>query len=198
MSYLTATTDDQRVTVARTVGSLAPVVALGAIFLAILVSDSFTWGASALSDLGVDPSTALLFNGGLILGGLLALPYSYALWTAARTRLARATAATVGLAVVLMGLVGVFVSGHPLHFPVALGFYLLVTVALVLDGVDRLSSPVGTLSLALGVAHFVGWVVWVAGLRFGTGLAVPETVGAFVFAAWVLVLSPIALGRTVP
>ncbi|SDM21825.1 hypothetical membrane protein [Halogranum gelatinilyticum] len=195
MSHLTADADERGPAVARAVGSLAPVVTLGAIFLAILVSDSFTWATSALSDLGVVSETALVFNGGLVAGGLLGLAYSYALWRAAADLLARATAATVALAVVLMGLVGVFVSGHPLHFPVALGFYLLVTVSLVLDGAGRWSQSVGKLSAALGVAHLAGWVVWVVGPRFGTGLAVPETVGAFVFAAWVLFLSPVALGR---
>lgn len=180
---------------ARTVGSLAPVVTLGAIFLSILVSDSFSWATSALSDLGVAAETALLFNGGLVAGGLLGLAYSYALWRAAADFVARATAATVALAVVLMGLVGVFVSGHPFHFPVALGFYLFVTVSLVLDGAGRWSQRVGKVSVVLGVAHLAGWIVWVVGPRFGTGLAVPETLGAFVFAGWVLVLSPVALGR---
>jgi hypothetical membrane protein len=177
---------------ARLFGHAAPVVTLGAILLATAVSDSFTWTDSALSDLGVTTGTALLFNGGLVVGGLLALPYAYALWIAARSVFGRLTAIAFALAATAMGLVGVFVSGHPLHLPVALSFYLLVTVTLVFDGLARRAAWEGRLAALLGVAHFVGWVLWVAGSRFGTGLAVPETVGALVFALWVLQMSPVS------
>ena len=175
---------------ARLLGHAAPVVTLGTILLATVVSDSFTWTDSALSDLGVTTGTALLFNGGLVVGGLLALPYAYALWIAARSNVGRLTSVAFALAATTMGLVGVFVSGHPLHLPVALSFYLLVTATLVLDGFARRTVWQGRLSALLGVAHFLGWALWVAGSRFGTGLAVPETVGALVFALWVLGLSP--------
>jgi hypothetical membrane protein len=181
------------VSLARVSGYAAPVVALGAILLATVVSDTFAWTDSALSDLGVATGTALLFNSGLLAGGVLALPYSYALWVAGRGLLGRLTAVAFAVAATTMGLVGVFVSGHPLHLPVALSFYLLVSVTLVLDGLARRVTREGRVAALLGVAHFLGWVVWVGGVRFGTGLAVPETVGAVVFAAWVLWLSPAGL-----
>ncbi|SEO97765.1 hypothetical membrane protein [Halogranum amylolyticum] len=181
--------------VARLAGHAAPVVTLGAILLATVVSDTFAWTDSALSDLGVAAATAPLFNGGLVVGGLLALPFAYALWVDGRGPLGRLTAVAFALAATTMGLVGVFVSGHPLHLPVALSFYLLVTATLVLDGVARRTRRAGQLSALLGVAHLAGWVLWVSGSRFGTGLAVPEFVGAVVFAAWMLGLSPSGSSR---
>lgn len=187
------------VSLARASGYAAPVVTLGAILLATVVSETFVWTDSALSDLGVAPETALLFNGGLLAGGVLALPYTYALWVAGRGLLGRLTAVSFAAAATTMGLVGVFVSGHPLHLPVALSFYLLVSVTLVLDGLARRvgrERREGRLAALVGVAHLLGWAVWVGGVRFGTGLAVPETVGAVVFAAWVLWVSPAGLTQS--
>ncbi|EJN60135.1 DUF998 domain-containing protein [Halogranum rubrum] len=186
-------TESSAVSLARLSGYLAPVVTLGGILLAVVVSPSFSWSESALSDLGVAASTALLFNGGLVVGGLLGLPYAYALWHDGPGGVGRLTPLSFALAVTAMGLVGVFVSGTPLHFPVALSFYLLVSTTLVLDGLTRRSTPEGRVSALLGVGHVVGWTIWVTGVRFGTGLAVPETVGAVVFATWVLGLSPAGL-----
>jgi hypothetical membrane protein len=60
----------------RASGVAFPVVSLGAILLATLVSPTFTWTGSALSDLGAfGAPTALLFNGGLVLAGLVAFPF---------------------------------------------------------------------------------------------------------------------------
>lgn len=180
-------------TLTRLSGYTAPLVTLGAIVLATLVSDSFTWATSALSDLGVAPETALLFNGGLLLGGLLALPHTHALWVDGTGLFGRLAAVSFACTAVMMGLVGVFVSGHPLHFPVAVSFYLLVTVTLVLDGFARRTTGLGRFVALLGTGHLAGWVVWVVWVAddgFGTGLAVPETVGAVVFAVWILALSP--------
>lgn len=57
-------------------GVAAPLVALGEILIATLVSPSFSWASSALSDLGRPGApTALIFNWGLIGGALLALPF---------------------------------------------------------------------------------------------------------------------------
>lgn len=186
-------TESSPVFLARLSGHLGPIVTLGGILLAIVVSDSFSWSESALSDLGVAASTALLFNGGLVVGGLLGLPYAYALWDDGPGGVGRLTPLLFALAMTTMGLVGVFVSGHPLHYPAALSFYLLVSATLVLDGLARRSTQEGRVAALLGVAHLVGWVVWTAGVRFGTGLAVPETVGALVFVVWVLRLSPAGL-----
>lgn len=182
--------------VARTAGFAAPVLALAAILLATAVSPTFSWRTSALSDLGVSPSTGLLFNGGLLVGAALALPYGSLLRRDARgaptSVWRRLTAVAFVLAAVSMGLVGVFVSGHSLHFPVAAAFYLLVTLTLALDGAARRATTTGAASLTLAAVHVVVWAGWIVGVVPG-GLAVPETVGAFAFAAWMLLLSPVSL-----
>lgn len=186
-----------RTAIARHSGFAAPLVALSAILAATVLSPTFAWSRSALSDLGVAPSTALLFNGGLLAGALLALPYAWLLWASGRDTPGGGVARrTIGpafaLAAVAMGLVGVFVSGHPLHLPVAVLFYLLVTVTLVADGIDRWRTATGRGSLLLAAVHALVWAGWIAGPIPG-GLAVPETVGAAVLAAWVVAPSPVGL-----
>ncbi|MFC4356702.1 DUF998 domain-containing protein [Halobium salinum] len=173
-------------------GFAAPLVTLSAILAATLVSPTFAWGSSALSDLGVAPATALLFNGGLVVGGLLALPYTAVLWDADPEPLSRAAAASLALAAVAMGLVGVFPSDQPLHVPVAVAFFLLLTVTMVLDGLARRDTTTGSVALRQAGVHVVVWVGWILGYVPG-GLAVPEIVGAALFGVWVLLLSPIAL-----
>ena len=204
-------------TIARVSGLAAPVVTFGAILLATLLSPSFSWADSALSDLGrAGAGTAPIFNGGLILGGLLALPYVAEVALAAdrlSTRLAtlstRLGTATFGLAAVSMGLVGVFPSGTAYHAPAAISLYLCVTYGLFLYGSGLVragtrrpgsergdDAALGLVAIWLGVGHVTSWLAWVAGLRVGPGLAIPEAIGAVIFVAWIRLSWPLATGET--
>lgn len=173
------------------VGSV--VVAFGGILLAWVVSPAFTPTAHALSNLGVATTapgtdlTVLLFNGGLVSAGLLGLAFAWTLFSTGSTG-DPAVAGSFALAVVLLGLVGVFPQGTALHFPVALGFYLLVSVTLWLDGLLRLRRGEDALpGLALGTLNIAGWVAWtLTGPLSRPGLALPELLGAAAFGAWVL------------
>ena len=165
-------------------GALAPVVALGSIVLAAALSSTFSWTGAALSDLGVTPASALAFNGGLVAGGVLALPLAWVLAVDGRAVLGT----VFGLTAVSMGLVGIFRSGHPLHFPVALGFYLGATLTMLTDGIGALRADGrawGLAALGLALVHLGSWAAWSAGSRLGPGLAIPEAIGAVLFALWV-------------
>ncbi|EMA45387.1 DUF998 domain-containing protein [Halococcus saccharolyticus] len=165
-------------------GALAPVVALGSILLGTDLSPTFSWTGSALSDLGVTPASALVFNRGLVAGGVLALPLVWVLAADGRSTLG----VVFGLTAVSMALVGVFRSGHPLHFPVALGFYLGATATMLVDGIEALRTNVrawGLAAVGLALVHIGSWAAWSAGIRPGPGLAIPEAIGAALFALWV-------------
>jgi hypothetical membrane protein len=181
---------------ARLAGASAVVVAIGCILLATMVSPTFVWANDALSDMGVDPTTAWLFNGGLIAGMLVGLPYAWALGTEVTDRLSYLRAATFLLAIVSMGGVGLFPSNDPLHFPMAAGFYVFATLTLLVDGVARLRTRSGKLALLGGIVVPAAWPVWALWLDLGPGIAVPEFVGAVVFSLWVLTLSPERPQRT--
>ncbi|ESP87632.1 hypothetical protein K933_12977 [Candidatus Halobonum tyrrellensis G22] len=172
-------------------GSLAVVLALVGIPLVTLLAPWFAWPANALSDLGVAPRTAALFNGTLLVAAALGLPYAWALWRDA-TGWARASGVLFAPTLLLLGGVGAFPSGSPYHFPAAVGFYLGLTATLVADGLTRHGTATGRASLAFAALHVGQWALWVAGVRVGPGLAVPEFVGAAVLALWVLALSPVA------
>lgn len=199
-------TDADRRRLATTCGLAAPLVALGAIVLATLLAppETFTWRGRALSDMGrYGTRTFLLFNGGLILGGLLGVPFGWLLWIGARNALERLGVALLWLATAALVGVGVFFLGHDafylgteLHFPAALAYFGLAPVAqwvygsgLVLAGEARL----GLASIWLGIAHPLAWLGWLA-VRAGAGdpsawFAVPEFVAAVAFGAWVFAVA---------
>jgi len=179
------------------VGAVA--VTLTAIFLATLVSPSFSWTGNALSNLGVTGTaagtglTVALFNGGLILGGVLGVGFSVALVRVAASLAGRATAVVFGLTVVFMALVGVFPQDTAPHFPVALGFYLLISITLWLDSFTSFRQGWrgrAVTGLSLGTANLVGWLVWgLTGPPTRDGLAVPELWGALMFSVWTVRVS---------
>jgi len=178
----------------RGAGLVAVVLTIGTILLATVVSPAFAWRENALSNLGVMETaagtslTVALFNGGLILGGLVGLAFAVALARRAASLAGRATALSFGLAVVFMALVGVFPQDTAPHFPVALGFYLLVSVTLWLDGLTALGQnwrQRGLVAVTLGTGNFVGWLVWgLTGSPTRAGLAIPELWGALLFSMW--------------
>lgn len=179
---------------ARHSGPAAVSVTLGGVLVATVLSPTFSWQASALSDLGVTPETAWLFNGALVVGGVVGAPYAWALWSAAADPLSHLRAATYLLALGSMAGVGLVPAGRPLHLPLALAFFVLAALTAIVDGVARLRLRSGKLSLLTGVLAPTAWPAWALWLH-GIGIAVPEFVGAMLFGIWVAWLSPERPGR---
>ena len=158
------------------------------ILAATLLAPWFSWTGNALSDLGTaGASTALLFNGTLILSGLLGIPFALLL-LAVRERSVRWFGTLLfGAAMPLLALVGVFALPSPMHGPVAVSFFLLFTLGIGVDGIgavldgDRLD---GGLSIGLAVLHVLGWIVW--GIVALDGVALPELVGSAAIWVWVV------------
>lgn len=172
-------------------GVLAVVVSVGSILTAVLFAPWFSWQTNTLSDLGVaDAPERHLFNYGLLLTGLLGLLFLPALRQTLQTLAHKLAVAPIVASLVGVAGVGLFPSGHPLHFPMALSAYLGFIAGVVLYGVgDYLagSRRRGVATVGSGVAHFGSWVVWAFFLVDTLpGLAVPEFVGALLFDGWVL------------
>ncbi|WP_336359477.1 DUF998 domain-containing protein [Haladaptatus sp. ZSTT2] len=172
-------------------GVLAPTVTLGAILLGTVISPTFTWSGSALSNLGaMGAETAWLFNGGLMLGSLLAIPFLVVAFRRSVHRLQHVGVLLLSLALAGLFLVGVFPMGTTYHFPAALSFYLFTTLALWIHGSGSVLAGTprrGLVSIWLGIANIMTWLVWVAqGPLTRGGLAVPEFIGACVFALWLV------------
>lgn len=175
----------------RHAGTAAVAVALCGILLATLVDPTFSWTGDALSDLGVRSPSAPIFNGAMILAGILGIGYASGLLRGAETVERRGVAAIFGIASISLAGVGLFVIGHPLHAPAALGFYLLATLAMLVDGFHRRNRPSGLVTLALVAVQVAIWATWSTGAWPGDGIALPESAGAMVVAIWIVATGPV-------
>lgn len=192
-------------------GYLAAGVGLGFIFLATLIDPQFSWQSTSLSSMGSYEGSRLVsvdhlltpdwlvFNSGLILGGVLGMPFLYRLRQETETTAGRAGIVLFAITLVGMSGVGVAYLDGPLnalHFPMALLFFAGLTFTmwvygsgLVLRGLPR----EGVWTMWLANVHAFVWIVWIVleGMVFtGDGdtwtyFAVPEYIGALLFGAWV-------------
>ncbi|MBX0293962.1 DUF998 domain-containing protein [Haloarcula nitratireducens] len=177
-------------------GVASVVLTNAAIAGATLASPSFAWTDHALSNLGqpgdpvATPVTTLLFDGGLVLGGLVGLLFSYTLWVESANLAERLAALPLCVALLGMVGVGVFPYAQPLHGPAAITLYLasMVTMALYAVG-NALAGAIGRAAgtVALVALHVGVWWWWLSGGGLSRGgLAVPELFGSLLFSAWVL------------
>ena len=168
-------------------GVVAPAVALGSIFLATLLSPTFGWTTEPLSFLGSEGEpTRPLFNWGLILGGVVSIPFGYRLFSAVRNGLELTGSGAFALTGAAMALVGVFPMGTAYHFPAA-AFYLLLSVSMWLYGGGNWlagARELGAVTVGLGVRNLLTWVVYVALFASWLSLALPEIVGALALGGW--------------
>lgn len=185
-------------------GIAAVAVALGSILLATIVAspETFTWRERALSDMGrYGAETFWLFNGGLIVGGVIGAPFLWLLWTSARNRTERVGTVFFGLGLVGMGLVGVFFLEHTewyletdLHLPAAMLTFGSMPIAQLLLGLGAIRAGErdwGRLTVLFGVAHVPVWGGWlwyrstIATLPMAW-FAVPEFLAAALFSCWTI------------
>lgn len=192
-------------------GIASPIVSLGAIVLATIVAptETFTWQGRALSDMGrYGAPTFPLFNGGLIAGGLLGLPFGWRLWIASRNTLERLGTLLLALTVVGMIGVGVFFLEHTavyletsLHGLAALSVFGVAPLTAWVYGSGAALAGDGRLAVAsfwLGNVHLVAWLGWVlsiGGVDTSTWFAVPEFVAAVALGGWTLLLAVTLLRR---
>ena len=190
-------------------GAIATLFALGGIAAAILLDPTFSWTSDALSDLGVRPRSAPVFNWGLIFGGVAGVGYAVGLGLLSRSlggedaedafsqqAVGTLRAVVLGLAMVAMAGVGAFDLTQPLHGPAAIGFYALTTLVFAVDGLARRGARTGRVTLAFVPVHLAIWTTFVWGWWPVTGLALPELPGALMLAAWVWLVGPLPVVST--
>lgn len=200
-----------RDTGAATAGLIAPAIAAVTILAATLVDPGFVWADDALSNLGELPAGEsitlsflaespefALFNGGLILTGIVGLAFAWRLWADAENWFLRIGALQFAGALIALALVGVYYIPREPHGAVAIAHYLLGIVFLWTHGTGSvLAGRVrwGLVTIWLGIVHLVAWLVWAALLTGPIpGLAIPETVGAAIFGGWAAVAAREKLG----
>lgn len=161
-------------------GILGPLIAFIFIATSILLSPWFSWGSSALSDLGhsVTSEAAPLFNFGLLLCGFLIIFYSI---TSFRNH-AKYTSYILITAGLALQLVATFDEVYgSLHFLVSVLFFAALGFASITYSVEK-KSILAFASLVIGLAS---WILY--GLKiYDAGIAVPETTSSVATVTWVM------------
>ena len=165
-------------------GVAAPAVAFSCIFLAISMSPWFSWSANALSDLGVGES-ALVFNSGLMAGGILTMVFAAGLFVTFRGRaLGRVGAVLLFFDAVALFGIGLFSeAAGEIHSYFSVTFFVLFPISLFLLGAGAVmvgSKKFGSFTIVDGVLAVIPWVFsW-------DGVAIPEAISALVASIWIM------------
>jgi len=159
-------------------GILAPLIAFTFISLAIVYSPEFSWTENALSDLGVQEGvTAILFNCGLIIAGILALIFTSELLVSQKAIYGKVGAFMFVLAAFALTAIGVFPENvKPAHYYSSVGFFVLFPISiLVLSATFFLEAKVklGLFTFLVAAVAAAVWIIhWT--IPFGSDVAIPE------------------------
>ena len=185
------------------VGFIAPLIALSAIFIAIMLSPLFTWEDNALSDLGHYTRTdlgpnqflvAVIFNLGLILTSLLMLYFISIFYKSLNDLPTKIGILILSISCIFLVLIGIFSeNAGQIHFWVSVGFFFsfpfaMWTIALawfrfpVLRWFSIISFLLPFLSLYIWPAHFADSLPW-------TGEAIPEIITALSAIGWIWIIN---------
>jgi len=170
-------------------GMIAPFIGFTLILLAIAYSPEFSWTENALSDLGVQKGvTAVLFNTGLIITGVLAILFAAGLFTFVKARLlSRIGGFLFLLDAFALTAIGIFPENiEPLHYYASVTFFTLFPISMFLLGAAFLRTLKMRLGLFTVTAALVAAIVWT--ISFGKGVAIPETLSGLSASAWLIVL----------
>jgi hypothetical membrane protein len=179
---------------AGTIGLVTPIVMFGCMILAIVSWQQFSWTESALSDLGIQTGmTAILFNGVLIVSGLLFIFFAFGLFKFVGKKLVgRIGSGLFIVASTFLVMIGIInESFGPTHYIVALTFFSFLLISLMFLSISFWQSGKRKLSLFTLISILFGATIWILQftLHYVQGVAVPETVSGVMGATWVLVLS---------
>jgi len=174
-------------------GILAPIIAFTLISLAIVSCPQFSWTEDALSDLGVQEGvTAILFNSGLMIAGILALIFAMGLFMfLSENALGRISALILALAALALIAVGIFPeSVKPTHYYVSVAFFVLLLLSMLFMGAAFLRVSRMKVGLFAFLTVAVATVVWIIQfLRpFVSGVAIPEIISALSASMWSIAL----------
>lgn len=184
--------------VGHVIGMIAVFVGVAGVILSMGLAEDFSVRTGALSDLG-DPDRGLswLFNWSLMLTGALATAFFATLINRFDNRYQRVGTAVLTVASASLLAVGIFPIGHAFHLPVSASFFITLTLGVLISGIG--DHQVGRIrrsrvAFNLVLLHVIAWAFAYYALD---GVALPELVGALVFAIWIILLV-IQRGRDLP
>jgi hypothetical membrane protein len=174
-------------------GVLAPVIGFMCVLFAVASYSQFSWFDNALSDLGVVGGvTAVLFNFGLIVSGVLTFVFGLGLFAFLHKKVPGVAGALIFiLDAWALTLIGIFPeSARPMHYYASVAFFALFPVSMFLICAEFLSSSRIKMGLLTFITATFAAIVWI--IQFTVtpvpGVAIPETLSALAASAWVVVL----------
>ena len=166
-------------------GILIPIVVLLCIGLAMSHSPWFRFTKHAFSDLGVEGISAIFFNSGMILGGILALVFSLGLIKILKNKTGGYILSLSSLALIGIGIFPETV--YTLHFIVSAAFFVLLAISFLIIGLtikrnqsERTMGILATLFAIIAICSTVLLIPW-------AGIAIPETVSCLPAFIWCMV-----------
>jgi hypothetical membrane protein len=168
--------------VAGICGILIPVVMFTCLGLSIASSPWFTWTQHALSDLGIQKNTAILFNNGMILGGILTLIFSLGLIKILSNKTGAYLLALSSVALIGIGLFPETI--FTIHFITSASFFVLLTIAFLIIGItikqNSFERSMGLLALVLAMIAISSTIF----LFHLDGIAITEALSCFPAFIW--------------
>jgi len=176
---------------------LGPLIGLLSIPIAVLLLPGFSWQSNPLSDLGswyrtdlgdLQVLSAVIFNGGLIIGGLLLLYFTVSFFRMLNDWLTKIAMIAFMATCIFLASVGVFSEDFPLpHVLAALGFFLSIPIALGITGLAWLRFRelrlFAILTLILSVVSYLTiFNAWAS-------IAIRELAEALIAIGWIWVVN---------
>lgn len=166
-------------------GILIPIVVLLCIGLALSHSPWFRFTEHAFSDLGIEGISAIFFNSGMILGGILALVFSLGLIKILQNKTGAYILSLSSLALIGIGIFPETV--YTLHFIVSAAFFMLLAISFLIIGLtiirdqsERTMGILATLFALIAICSTIFLIPW-------EGIAIPETLSCLPAFIWCMV-----------
>ena len=182
-------------------GIVAPIVAFTCILLSTASYPPFSWTNNALSDLGVKEGiTAPLFNGGLMISGILALIFAAGLLKLLnKNNVGKIGVLVFALAALALITIGIFrENAKPMHYYASVGFFVFFLIAmLVIAGSSLYAKSVktGLFTLIVAIIAAAPWAIEFS-VRFVPDVAIPEAISAVAASVWSIALGITMLNKT--
>jgi len=163
-------------------GVASPVVSWTFIALSIIMMPEFDWIKNWLSDLGCVETTAVIFNSGLIISGVLGVAFAFGFYEIQKTKLGRLGVYVYMLGAISLCAIGVFLKTFGMvHFVASVAFFALTSISMVMVGVAEIAE-----NKVYGVFTLVsGLVAGVAALTPWKALS--ETISGITMSVWTII-----------
>lgn len=175
-------------------GIISPIITLILVGIAISQAYWFSWTGNALSDLGVHEESAVLFNSGLIIGGILNIIFAFGVMHFYQNQtVGKDGAFFLLLAGIFLASIGIFPETAPnnIHYIVSVAFFAIFPMSLLIQSAALIQAPknrkLHIFTLAIAIIAIIPWAIWMS-LKPHESVAIPELVSATTAATWSIIM----------